>query len=413
MSGPRDADDEERRLRAVLHQNAETILIARQRAERELELAKQALEIRTGELATSLALMQATLESTADGILATDDSGRVTGFNDKFRQMWQLPRDVRLAGDCQPLFDAMRDQLSDVSRPRDAMAILADNAPESFDVLELADGRVFERYTRAQRIEDRVIGRVWSYRDITERARTEAALRDAKAQAEAANRAKSAFLAMMSHELRTPLNAIAGYSELMQLGIHGPVTEEQAHALARIQASQRHLLRLIDGVLTHAKLETGHARYELESINAADAIASAQTFLAPQAWTNGVTVTTVCPRDVIMSADAEKVQQILLNLLSNAVKFTPREGRIEVQGRTVDAQVHIEIRDTGVGIPSNMLDRIFEPFVQVRSELTRPVEGTGLGLAICRALARGMNGDVTVESEERRGSAFTLILPSA
>ena len=414
MSNPQDGD-EEALLRSVMHQNAERILIARQRAERDLELAKQALEIRTAELATSLALMQATLESTADGILATDDDGRITGFNDKFLQMWRVRRDVVTTGGSRAVFEAMCRQMPNASRfVTGVEAILAAAPPESFDVLELADGRVVELYTRAQRIDDRVIGRVWSYRDVTERARAEAALREAKVQAEGANRAKSAFLAMMSHELRTPLNAIAGYTELIQLGIHGVITDEQSQALLRIQASQRHLLRLIDGVLTHAKLETGHAHYDLTTVSVADAIASAVALVAPQARTSGVTVTTKsCSAELFLRADEEKVQQILVNLLSNAVKFTPRGGQIEADCFVAGAKVHIAIRDTGIGIPADMLDRVFEPFVQVRSELTRPAEGTGLGLAISRALARGMDGDVTVGSEIGRGSTFTLILPSA
>ena len=405
-------DDEDHRLRAVLHHNAEAIFIARQRAERELELAKQALETRTAELATSLALMQATLESTADGILATGDDGRVSGFNTRFLRMWRISQPIAVGGECQRLFEAMSQQIAGPTK--NAVAILAEAPHESFDTLELTDGRFFERYTRAQTIDGRVIGRVWSYRDVTERARAETTLREAKSQAEAANRAKSAFLAMMSHELRTPLNAIAGYAELMELGIHGPITPEQARAIARIQASQRHLLGLIDGVLTHAKLETGHAYYELVAVNALSAISSAEILLAPQARAKGVTLTVeVCPADLTLWADAEKVQQILLNLLTNAVKFTPSGGRVEVRCCRVDDKVHIEIRDTGVGIPAEMLDRIFEPFVQVRSELTRPSEGTGLGLAISRALARGMNGDVTVGSEAGHGSVFTLVLPAA
>ena len=405
---------EEGLLRSVLQQNAESIRIARQRAERELELAKQALEARTSELAASLALMQATLESTADGIVATDNAGRITGYNDRFLRMWGIADDLVSRGDHREVLESMCRQVIDSGRFTAGVdAILDESLPESFDVLELADGRVVERYTRTQRIDHRVIGRVWSYRDITERARAEADLRSAKAQAETANRAKSSFLAMMSHELRTPLNAIAGYADILQLGIHGSLTKQQSEALTRIQVSQRHLLGLIDGVLTHAKLETGYANYELTTVNALDAIANAQALLEPQAWASGVTMAlTSCPPDLSLRADAEKLRQILLNLLSNAVKFTPRGGRIELEGHAAGARVHLVVRDSGVGIPAHMLDRIFEPFVQVRSELTRPASGTGLGLAISRTFARGMHGDLTVESESGRGSTFTLSLPA-
>lgn len=414
MSDLRDRG-EEGRLRSVLQQNAESIRIARQRAERDLELAKQALEARTSELAASLALMQATLESTAEAIVATDSAGRITAYNEKFIDMWHIARDLVSRGGNRDVLESMCRQVADRDSFIARVESLLTTAPtESFDVLELADGRVVERYTRAQRIGDTVIGRVWSYRDVTERARAEADLRSAKAQADTANRAKSAFLAMMSHELRTPLNAIAGYADILKIGIHGPLTEQQAEALTRIQVSQRHLLGLIDGVLTHAKLETGHANYELRTVSALDAIVNARALLEPQAWASGVTVDiAACPSALSVRADAEKLQQVLLNLLSNAVKFTPRGGRIELEARSEGARTLIAVRDSGIGIPDDMLDRIFEPFVQVRSELTRPASGTGLGLAISRAFARGMNGDLTVESESGRGSTFTLSLPTA
>jgi PAS domain S-box-containing protein len=414
VGGALNDDDEQRLLRSVLHQNAESIFLARQRAERELELAKEALEVRTRELAESLALTQATLEATADGILATDDRGRITSFNENFLAIWEIPRPVAAGSDQRALFDLMSSQASDTSVFCARLDALLEGDPEqSFDVVELADGRVIERYTRVQRTGERVIGRVWSFRDVTERARAEANLRAAKALADAANRAKSTFLAMMSHELRTPLNAIAGYAELMQLGIHGPVTAEQQHALERIQGGQRHLLGLIDEVLMHAKLETGNVAYQQVAVVAGDAVRNAEALVAPQAWSKGVRVSAREPGGrIVMRADPEKVQQILLNLLSNAVKFTASGGLVEVASVGGTDTVRISVRDTGIGIAPEMADRIFEPFVQVRSELTRSAEGAGLGLAISRALARGMGGDLVVVSEPGRGSVFTLSLPA-
>jgi signal transduction histidine kinase len=408
-------DEEDQLLRSVVRQNAESIFLARQRAERELLEAKEALEAKTAELAASLAMMQATLESTADGILVTDEAGSVTGFNETFVRMWDLPAGVMASRDHRRLLDVMARQVPD---PDDFLAevaaIDAGSRPDTFDVLSLVDGRVFERCTRVQLIDGRVVGRVWSYRDVTERARSEAALREAKTQAEAANRAKSAFLTMMSHELRTPLNAIAGYAQLLELEIHGALNEAQRQPISRIQSSQKHLLRLIDDVLTHAKLETGTIEYELRPVPVADVIAAAEALVAPQAQARDLTIEVRgCPPDLVARADEERLRQILANLLSNAVKFTDPGGRIEIACDRVESEVRIAVRDSGIGISEDALEDIFVPFMQVRSELTRATDGTGLGLPISRSLARGMGGDVIVESNPGSGSTFFLVLPAA
>ncbi|HYD54503.1 MAG TPA: PAS domain-containing protein [Gemmatimonadaceae bacterium] len=247
-----------------------------------------------------------------------------------------------------------------------------------------------------------------------ERARLFAAEHVSRREAELANRAKSEFLAVMSHELRTPLNAIAGYAELLEMGLHGPVTAQQTEALLRIQRSQRHLLGLINEVLNYARLETGGVRYDVVTMRVCDALLEAEGLVAPQARARLLTLAIEqCPDDLLVRADAEKVRQILVNLLSNAVKFTERGGLVTVSGRAQGGLVRIDVRDTGIGIPREQQHRIFEPFVQVRADLTRPHDGTGLGLAISRDLARGMGGDVLVESEPGVGSTFTVLLPAA
>jgi PAS domain S-box-containing protein len=245
-----------------------------------------------------------------------------------------------------------------------------------------------------------------------ERARLYDAERAARAEAERANRSKSEFLAVMSHELRTPLNAIAGYAELLEMGIHGPVTDKQREDLARIRRSQRHLLGLINQILSYARLETGTVRYELDDVSVADALAAVEALILPQVrarWLELLLPT--CPAGSVVHADAEKFQQILLNLLSNAVKFTPRGGTVEVGCELQRDWVVVWVRDTGIGIPADQLEPIFQPFVQVHGGLTRPTEGTGLGLAISRDLARGMGGELTAESTFGSGSTFTLRLP--
>ncbi|MEW5927048.1 MAG: PAS domain-containing protein [Gemmatimonadota bacterium] len=248
--------------------------------------------------------------------------------------------------------------------------------------------------------------------DQSERARADAEA--ARAEAEAANRAKSEFLAVMSHELRTPLNAIGGYAELIEMGIRGPVTPQQADDLRRIQQSQRHLLGLINEVLNYAKLETGTVHYDVVDVSVREATAAAESLVAPQARAKGLTLVVAdCLPELAVRADPEKLRQILVNLLSNAVKFTDPGGRIDVSCRLRDASAVISVTDTGIGIPADKLGAIFDPFVQVRSDLTRTHEGTGLGLAISRDLARGMGGDITAKSARGVGSVFTLVLPLA
>ncbi|PYP76884.1 MAG: hypothetical protein DMD35_17505 [Gemmatimonadetes bacterium] len=248
--------------------------------------------------------------------------------------------------------------------------------------------------------------------DLEQHART--VVEEAYRLAEAANRAKSQFLAIMSHELRTPLNAIGGYAELLEMGIRGPITPEQREDIHRIQSSQRHLLGLINEVLNYARLETGTVSYDLDDVVVREALVAGESLVTPQARAKGLTLLTKdCPPTVVARADAEKLRQILVNLLSNAVKFTDSGGRVEMSCSQDAEHVRIRVRDTGIGIPADKLHVIFDPFVQVRGDLARRHEGTGLGLAISRDLARGMGGDLTVESTLREGSVFTVLLPRA
>ncbi|MEO7965642.1 MAG: GAF domain-containing sensor histidine kinase, partial [Gemmatimonadaceae bacterium] len=233
--------------------------------------------------------------------------------------------------------------------------------------------------------------------------------------AEDANRAKSEFLAIMSHELRTPLNAIGGYAEILEMGMRGPVTPEQRADLARIQRSQRALLGLINGVLNFAKLDAGAVDYVVEDVPMDEMLAACESLVMPQIRAKGLAFESHCDDTVpVARADREKTQQVVLNLLSNAIKFTDSGGRVEIgctKGR--DHRVAVRVLDTGRGIEPDQIERVFQPFVQIDAKLTRTGEGTGLGLAISRDLARGMGGDLTVESSFGAGSVFTLLLPAA
>src|SRR5579862_291309 len=235
----------------------------------------------------------------------------------------------------------------------------------------------------------------------------------AREEAERANQAKGNFLAVMSHELRTPLSAIIGYEELLADEITGPINEGQKQQLSRIKASARHLLQLIDEILTYSRTEVGREAVDIETVPLQAVIDDAVALVAPMADDKGVTLTCTKLDGVTpIRTDAQKVRQIVVNLLSNAVKFTERGGAVSVTLTTAERRVTIAIRDSGIGIASEFLDRIFEPFWQVEQKATRTAGGTGLGLSVSRRLARMLGGDIEVESAVGAGSTFTVTLPT-
>ena len=236
----------------------------------------------------------------------------------------------------------------------------------------------------------------------------------ARMMAEHANSAKTLFLRAMSHELRTPLNAISGYTEILEMGIRGAVNAEQTKDLGRIKRAAAYLLRLINDVLTIARLE-GARPLNTIALDVNTVLAEVDGLCVLQAKAKALTLTvTPCERDVLVAADAERFQQILLNLIINAVKFTPNGGSVSVSCDGDISMARIRVTDTGIGVPASDIDRVFEPFVQIDRHLTTATQqGVGLGLSISRELARAMHGDLTLESAEGAGSTFTLTLPIA
>jgi signal transduction histidine kinase len=234
------------------------------------------------------------------------------------------------------------------------------------------------------------------------------------AAADAANRSKAEFLAVMSHELRTPLNSIAGYVDLLELELRGPLTEAQKSDLQRIRRGQEHLLRIINDILNFTRLEATEVRYELLDVPLRAVLADLDAVVSSLAHAKSLKYECdVPPGGVFTRVDPDKLRQIMINLLSNAVKFTPAGGRIKVSCGINEKTVSISVADTGPGIPADKLDAVFEPFVQLDRGLTRTTEGTGLGLAISRGLARGMGAEITLRSELGKGSVFSLVLPLA
>ncbi|MCX8023407.1 MAG: ATP-binding protein [Syntrophorhabdaceae bacterium] len=236
-------------------------------------------------------------------------------------------------------------------------------------------------------------------------------LEDAKKRAEESDRLKSAFLATMSHELRTPLNSIIGFTGILLQGLVGPLNDEQKKQLGMVRSSANHLLSLINDVLDISKIEAGELKVAYEEFDLSKSIRKVEQTVRPLAEKKGLDlVVDMATDDIKIKSDVRRVEQILFNLLSNAIKFT-EQGSITITCSVEEKNVIISVKDTGIGIPEGDLDKVFKPFYQIESGLTRKYEGTGLGLSICKKLTQLLGGEIRVQSVHRKGSLFIIILP--
>ncbi len=358
--------------------------------------------------------LSATLDNMDQGLIVIDRDDRITLWNDRVIQMFDLPFGLVDTG--RPFAAFIRHFIVTRGIPAarideevaNRMTDLRKNSVSAIDH-NWSDGRVFERRSRAMADG----GFVMTYTDVTERRRAEGELKRAREEAETASRTKNEFMANISHELRTPLNAIIGFSDVLAQEVFGPLGNRRYVEYAQdVRESGAHLLSLINDVLDIAKVEVNMVELREEPVDCGDVINSCMRLVRERAKTGEVALLTALdPNLPCLRGDERRLKQIVLNLLSNAVKFTPRGGKVELRADANETGFRLIVADTGIGIAEADIERAMTPFGQIDSRLARRYEGTGLGLPLARSMTELHGGTLTIASTPSLGTTVTVWFP--
>ena len=359
--------------------------------------------------------LRATLEATADGVLLLDQEGRIINMNLQFSDMWQLPQDMLERHDDAGILAHLQTRClhGEPIAGEVSQALLDIKGGEGTETVYLHDGRVIECAVRTATAANEVIGRVYSYRDVTQRHRHQQELIAARDAAKQASAAKGDFLAMMSHEIRTPMNGVLGVADILALT---ELTPAQANYVRVIQSSGQTLLSILNDILDFSKIEAGKLQLEVTEFALDTLLADITELFRFRLRDGGPQFFCGADADVpkTLQGDVVRLRQILFNLVGNAFKFTEL-GRVSVRvSRGADDAAQpadtvllcFSVSDTGIGLTPEQAGRLFRSFEQADNTINRKYGGTGLGLAICKRLAQMMGGDIGVNSTPGQGSEF-------
>lgn len=365
------------------------------------------LRVQQIQLEKTVSLLRGTLESTADGILVVNNEGKIESFNQRFIELWGIPESIIASRDDERALAFVLDQLKNpeefLSKVRE---LYSDPDAESFDVLEFNDGRFFERYSRPQKIGEKSVGRVWSFRDITKRQRAEEALKRTADELARSNADLKQFAYAASHDLSEPLRSIAGFVKLLEKRYRSKLDEKADEFIDYIVVGVERMDRLIHDLLEYSQVDAKGK--DFGPVNCSVALEEAVNNLRSAIEESGAELTYDLLPTVI--ADSSQLSRLFQNLINNAIKFRGNEPiKIHISAQQKGDEWVFSIKDNGIGIDPQFFERIFVIFQHLHT--TREYEGTGLGLAICKKIVERHGGQIWVESEQGNGSTFFFTIP--
>ncbi|WP_242054441.1 HAMP domain-containing sensor histidine kinase [Nostoc sp. FACHB-190] len=387
----------------ILELNMHNLIAELQEINKHLQQEVLTLKQKTSSLEKSATLLRYILESTVHGVIAVSLEADIVSVNQQFIEMWQVPNSLTISRDSVQWRAFLENQLKQPQLLRDSMwEMRCDFTGDRYDILELKDGRIFAQYSQPQRLEEKIIGRVWSIWDISE-------LSQAVEKSQQLGELRSQFLSMVSHQLRTPLNIVSFSNSLLKKHIHVWTTEKTLPLLGRIQTAVEQLSKMLDDILLFAKAETAKLHIEAQPLNLVQFCHEIVTQFHTCYSQNKINFDSQgsCCTTFI---DRKLLAPILKNLLDNAIKYSPSGAVVDLKLFCEPEKVIFQVVDRGIGIPIAEQQRLFEPFY--RGSNIAHLPGTGLGLSIVKTLVDLHGGHIDVKSEVGVGTAFTVIFPS-
>jgi len=363
-------------------------------------------------LQSSHSLLDAALESTADGILVVSRDRVITRYNQKFAEMWRIPQGILTNWDDAAEIKYILSQLVDTESFLTKVEYLFAHPEESsLDLIEFKDGRIFERYSQPQKIGPDIVGRVWSFRDITERKISDAKILETNKKLTELNAQKDKFFSIIAHDLRSPFNSIMGFSQLLVDQIIEKDYEGIEQYARIMRQSAEHAINLLTNLLEWSRAQTGRIEFKPDYLELVNFIEKIIPVFENVALQKSITIKRSLPHESLVYADKHMISTVLRNLISNAIKFTRQGGEVIVSAQRVKNEAIVSVKDNGVGISKDQIDKLFRIDQSESTPGTNNEQGTGLGLILCKEFVEKHGGRIGVESQEGKGSLFTFTIP--